>query len=74
MSGVVPKSSHIILQDHLWLLGLIRCKPNGGSIAGTLCVLLPCQLIDVTCVDVGHPVVQVSGAADHVGDDLLLGN
>ena len=20
-----------------------RCKPNGGSIAGTLCVLLPCQ-------------------------------
>ena len=29
---------------------------------------------DVTLVDVGHPVVQVSGAADHVGEDLQLGN
>jgi len=28
---------------------------------------------DVTLVDVGHPVVQVSGAADHVGEDLFLG-
>ena len=26
--------------------------------------------IDV--LDVGHPVVQVSGAADHFGEDLLL--
>ena len=30
-------------------------------------------LNDVTLVDVGHPVVQVSGAADHVGEDLFLG-
>ena len=28
---------------------------------------------DVTLVDVGHPVVQVSGAADHVWGDLFLG-
>ena len=30
-------------QDLLWLLGLNRYNPNGGSIKGTLCVLLPCQ-------------------------------
>ena len=27
---------------------------------------------DVALVDVGHPVVQVRGAADHIGEDLLL--
>ena len=61
-----------LLQDHLWLLDFHRCKPNGGSIKGTCVYFYHASKIDV--FDVGHLVVQVSGAADHLGEDLLLKN
>ena len=61
-----------LLQDHLWLLDFHRCKPNGGSIKGTCVYFYHASKIDV--FDVGHLVVQVSGAADHLGEDLLSKN
>ena len=61
-----------LLQDHHWLLDFHRCKPNGGSIKGTCVYFYHASKIDV--FDVGHLVVQVSGAADHLGEDLLSKN
>ena len=68
---------NVHVQDkNLWSLSYNSCNLLGGSRAGTICVLLPCQASvwsDGTPAAVSHRGGQVSGAADQVWECLLLG-